>query len=102
MTKGRPVEMIICVGSPGSGKSTFTNRFLKDYVRINNDEYKNKEKCIKVARQFLSDNKSVVIDNTNPKKETRALYLKIAKGLKVEARCLFFTTIKPVCAHNNE
>ena len=95
-------KCIIFSAPSGSGKTTFTNKFLKDYVRINNDEYKTKEKCMKVARKFLSDNKSVVIDNTNPKKETRELYLKIAKELKVEARCIFFTTTKPVCAHNNE
>ena len=94
--------MIICTGSPGSGKSTFTKRFLKDYVRINNDEYKTKEKCAKMAAQFLKEGKSVVIDNTNPKRELRSLYLKIAKDLKVPARSVYFDTPKEVCIHNNE
>ena len=49
LTENRPLEMIICTGSPGSGKSTFTKRFFKDYIRINNDEYKTKEKCAKMA-----------------------------------------------------
>ena len=94
--------MVICVGSPGSGKSTFVKQYLSDYVRINNDFLKNKENCMKACRTNLMEGKSVVVDNTNPTKEVRAGYLKIAKDLKVKARCLFFDTSKEVCKHNNK
>ncbi len=58
--------MVICVGSPGSGKSTFVNTFFADYVRINNDDLKTKEKCMKACEQNLKEKKSVIVDNTNP------------------------------------
>ena len=93
--------MIICVGSPGSGKSTFVKTFLSDYERINNDTLKTKENCMKACRQSLKEGKSVVVDNTNPKREVRAAYLKIAKDMKVKARCVFFDTPKEICKHNN-
>ena len=56
------------VGSPGSGKSTFWQNYLPNYSRVNRDTLKTKEKCYKVAEQEILNGKSVVIDNTNPKK----------------------------------
>jgi bifunctional polynucleotide phosphatase/kinase len=61
-------EMIIFCGSPGSGKSTFWKTYLSTYARVNRDSLKTKEKCYKVAEQYIKKGESVVIDNTNPKK----------------------------------
>lgn len=41
--------MIIFVGSPGSGKSTFWQNYLSSYPRVDVDTLKTKEKCYKVA-----------------------------------------------------
>lgn len=95
-------EMIIFIGSPGAGKSTFWNNYLKDYVRVNNDTLKTKEKCMKVARQALNEGKSCVIDNTNPDATTRARYTSIAEELKVPCRAFLFDIEKNICMHNNE
>ena len=46
-------QVIICIGSVGSGKSTFTVNHLKDYVRVNRDTLKTKEKCLKVAEDAM-------------------------------------------------
>lgn len=47
--------MIIFIGSPGSGKSTFWNNYLKSYVRVNNDTLKNHDRCIKVTIEALKN-----------------------------------------------
>ena len=45
LAKDRPQELIIMVGGPGSGKSTFVTTKMKSYVRVNNDELKTAAKC---------------------------------------------------------
>lgn len=41
--------MVIFVGSPGAGKSTFWQNYMPDYIRVNRDTLKTKQKCYKVA-----------------------------------------------------
>lgn len=36
--KKKDQEIILFCGSAGSGKSTFWSNYLKDYVRVNNDD----------------------------------------------------------------
>jgi predicted P-loop ATPase len=65
-------EMIILVGSPGSGKSTFWKQYLEShYERVNNDETGSSKKSESLCLQHLKIGKSVVVDNTNPKIENR-------------------------------
>lgn len=92
-------EAIIFVGPPGSGKSTFWKNYLPKYIRVNNDTLKSRDKCMKVMRDSLSAGKSCVIDNTNPTKEVRANYLKIAKDLNVPIRCFYFGITKDLAFH---
>lgn len=80
-------EMVLMVGAPGSGKSTFCVNHLPKYVRVNRDTLKTKEKCYKVADEALGQGKSVVIDNTNPKKEDRRYFIDLAKKHGVKVRC---------------
>ena len=75
-------ELIVCVGFPASGKSTYTRHVFEanGYVRINQDTLKNKEACIRACKKALSEGKSAVIDNTNPSPDVRKEYTSIAKG----------------------
>jgi len=95
-------EMVIFVGSPGSGKSSFWKNYLPNYVHVNNDTLKTKAKCLKVAEEAMAAGKSVVIDNTNPKKETRAEYSAIAKKHGYPVRCFYFDIPKDTAFHLNE
>lgn len=92
-------EMVIFVGPPASGKSTFWKTHLKDYVRVNNDTLKSRDKCLRVAEQALSSGKSCVIDNTNPTKEVRNYYISLAKRLNVPVRAFDFTKDKALSFH---
>ena len=58
--------MILLVGYPGSGKSTWSHKLLNlrplDFVRVNQDELKNRQNCINKAETALRQKKSVIID----------------------------------------
>lgn len=75
--------MIIFVGSAASGKSTFWKTHLSDYVRVNRDTLKTREKCLKVAEEALDNGKNVVIDNTSPTKQDRKAFIDLAKKYSI-------------------
>ena len=96
-------EMIILIGSPGSGKSTFCENFLvpKGYVRINLDTLKTKQKCFQKTIEAIKNNKSVVIDNTNPQKSKREEFINIAMENKIKIRAFIMKVDKDLAIHLN-
>jgi len=85
-------EMVIFVGCPASGKSTFAKKHFvpHNYEHINQDTLKSKDKCVKFARIAVEGGKSVVIDNTNPSADVRSEYIAIAKENGIPYRCFVF------------
>lgn len=96
-----PKQMILMVGAPGSGKSTFWQNYLQGYFRVNRDTLKTKEKCYKVAEQQMQKGNSVVIDNTSPKREDRKYFIDLAKKMGFKVRCFEMLTPKQICFHND-
>ncbi|GIK06854.1 hypothetical protein Aspvir_002506 [Aspergillus viridinutans] len=98
-----PRELVIFCGSPGAGKSTFYWNYLEPlgYERVNQDNLKTRQKCIKVAKEFLAAGSSVVVDNTNADPNTRAEWVRVAKEFNVPIRCVHFTSPLELCKHNN-
>ncbi|CCD16756.1 unnamed protein product [Trypanosoma congolense IL3000] len=80
-------EMILFVGYPSCGKTTFFERFLKPhgYVHVNRDKLQTKERCISEATKSWNEGKSVVVDNTNPSHDDCKSFLKII-GLKCSSK----------------
>ncbi|CAM9849357.1 unnamed protein product [Discosporangium mesarthrocarpum] len=62
--------------------------------RVNQDELKSLARCQKVAKEYLRQGKSVVIDSTNATRHHRKEWVRIALEEKASPRCLFFTTPK--------
>ncbi|TAQ85076.1 hypothetical protein B7494_g6595 [Chlorociboria aeruginascens] len=96
-------DIILFVGSPGAGKSSFYWRQLQPlgYERINQDTLKSRDKCLKVAGKLLEEGKSVAIDNTNADIETRSKWIALAKGHSTQIRCVLFTANAQICEHND-
>lgn len=77
------MKVIILVGFPGSGKSTFSKKYEK-YVIINQDTLGDRHKCLQVFRQAMKDKKSVIIDRCNINKMQRSIWIKEALKFGVE------------------
>jgi len=102
-TKNKEQEIVILCGSPASGKSFFAKNYLlpHGFKWVNQDTLKTKEKCLKATKEFLAQGHSVVVDNTNPKVEVRAEYVKLAKANDVPIRCFYLTTPLGIAKHLN-
>ncbi|XP_044759088.1 uncharacterized protein F21D5.5 [Coccinella septempunctata] len=97
-------DIILMVGSQGSGKSHFckTELMPKNYVHINRDTLKSWEKCVLMLEQCISKGKNAVVDNTHPDKASRKKYIDIAKKHNVQCRCFVMSTTFEHCRHNNK
>lgn len=95
--------MIVFVGCPASGKSTFfrTHLLSKGYCHVSRDTLGSWQKCVSRCAEFLKAGKSVAVDNTSPDKESRLRYLEVARNLGVTVRCFRFMTSIDHAKHNN-
>lgn len=71
--------VVIFVGNPGSGKSTFANRLeKKGYTILCQDELKTVNKMLKISKEILKKGGKIVIDATNPSIEKRKLWIELS------------------------
>ncbi|KZV76862.1 PNK3P-domain-containing protein [Peniophora sp. CONT] len=96
-------EVVIFVGPPCVGKSTFYRTRFKDagYVHINQDTLKTRPKCLKATEEALEKGLSCVVDNTNRDAATRKNYTALAKKAGVPIRCFVFDASTELAWHNN-
>jgi bifunctional polynucleotide phosphatase/kinase len=97
------LEMVIMIGPPASGKSTFSEKYFvpHGYERVNRDTLGTAAKCLKVAKDTLDEGVSVIIDNTNPSVSGRSDYINLARAQNIPVRCFYFQTSYELAAHLN-
>lgn len=101
------------IGSPSCGKSSLAQKLQKffhthvpthNYTIVNQDTLKTLSKCKKTTEQFLTEGKSVIIDNTNKQAKTRSNYINIAKKFKLSEHnicTIYINTPKELSMHLN-
>ena len=104
--KFRPIknqELVLMVGFQGSGKSFYCKRYANkyNYEIISQDKIRTKNKCLDLCNSLLKNNKSVIIDNTNPSLKIREEYIQIGKKNNVIIRCFYMKTSVELSKHNN-
>ena len=98
------MEMILFVGLPGSGKSTFyKNHYFNTHLRISNDLLRTKNRTQKLLDFCRETNMSFVIDNTCTTKEVRKRFIDYCNSIRAPLRksCVFFDTPIGVCIERN-
>ncbi|CAH7455824.1 Pnkp [Phodopus roborovskii] len=96
-------EVVVTVGFPGAGKSTFVQEHLVSagYVHVNRDTLGSWQRCVSSCQAALRQGKRVVIDNTNPDVPSRARYIQCAREAGVPCRCFSFRATLEQARHNN-
>uniref|UniRef100_A0A7N8WTS6 Polynucleotide kinase 3'-phosphatase n=1 Tax=Mastacembelus armatus TaxID=205130 RepID=A0A7N8WTS6_9TELE len=86
-------EVIVAVGFPAAGKSTFfhTHIIPHGYVYVNRDTLGSWQNCVSACKRALEDGHSIAVDNTNPDPESRKRYVDVAKAAGVPCRCFRFS-----------
>ena len=73
-------KMLIFIGIPASGKTSFYNQnFKNDYKHINLDTLKTRYREDMAIKECLQNNDNIVIDNTNITKQECKKYITIAE-----------------------
>jgi len=97
-------EIVLMVGLPGSGKSTFIKNHLQDYFYISGDILKTKTQIAKSIREVLKNQISnrFVIDACNHTIEKRSYYKKLSIELGLEIRIIWIDVSREKAISQNE
>jgi len=105
----RKSTMIILVGLPGAGKSTFATHLIQQspqrFARINQDSVKSgkrgtRDMCINTATSALRQGINVIIDRTNVSSEQRKYFLDTAAAAGLDpsnVHCVFLNLPVKAC-----
>lgn len=100
--KGRKTLLVVMVGIAGSGKSTLARKILSKATIISRDLLGTMNKVEAELKKLIEERcPTIVVDNTNTKKEERQKWIKHAKNNSVSLVAIHADVSLDNCLHNN-
>lgn len=100
---GKVVEAVIFIGLQGAGKSTFyKERFFHSHLRINLDMLNTRHRERRLLQGCVETGQAFVVDNTNPTRAERAVYIQAAKEGGYRIVGFYFQSKVEDCKRRNE
>ena len=101
------MELVALIGLPGSGKSSFHRaRYAGTHVHVSKDllgtARRKDEKQMRLVEAALRSGRSVVVDNTNPRRADRAPLIEAAHRLGATATGILVAAPVAQCLRRNE
>ena len=97
------MEAVIFIGLQGTGKSTFyKERFFATHLRINLDMLKTRHRERRFLQVCIETRQPFVVDNTNPTRAERQVYIEAAKQAGFRVIGYYFQSKVEDCKRRNE
>ena len=98
----QPPQMILLIGIPGSGNSTFAaTHFPQEYARISRDVLRTRARVASALAEALQARRNIVIDNTNVKRTERERFILPAKEAGYRVAGYYFQSRIEDCLRRN-
>lgn len=103
---GRPVEVVVLIGLPASGKSTYyRDHFASTHAHVSKDLMPNIRQRDRVQNEMieraLGEGRPVVVDNTNATRRSRAPLIEVAHRHSAPAIAIYFDAKPKKCVERN-
>ena len=97
------MQAIILIGLQGAGKSTFyKERFFTSHMRINLDLLKTRRREQRLFQMCIETRTPFVVDNTNPTRANREVYIRAAKEARFRIIGYYFQSRVEDCLNRNK
>jgi predicted kinase len=100
------MELVVFVGLPGSGKSTYYQRELSStHTLVSKDRMSPHNRRVQQKAQIaeaLQKGRSVAVDNTNPTRADRKELIELGRALGARVVCLYFPLPAKDCVARNQ
>ena len=97
------MEAVIFIGLQGAGKSTFyRERFFATHLRLSLDMLKTRHRERLLLQACLETRQSFVVDNTNPTRQERQVFIEAAKQAGFRVLGYYFQSRVEDCKRRNQ